>query len=429
MINSKKNTSAVSSPMGRQGRAFDIEKIRKDFPILSRKVNGQPLIYFDSGATAQKPKQVIEAITKYYTEQNANIHRGVHRLSQDVTVEYENARSTVQKHVGAKHAHEIIFTSGTTESINLIASTFGKGVRSGDEIIVSEMEHHSNILPWQQLCEEKNAVLKVIPINEKGELQIEKFKKLLSEKTKLVAVTHVSNTLGTINPVKEIIQTVRAHSPLGAGVAILVDGAQAVPHMKVNVQDLDADFYCFSGHKVYGPTGVGILYGKEEWLRKLPNYQVGGGTIKTVSFSKTEYADIPLRFEAGTPHIEGGIGLAVALDYINSIGLDKIAAYEHELLEYATEKLSAMEGLRIIGTAKEKASVISFVLDGIHPYDTGVILDQLGIAVRTGHHCTQPLIEYFKCAGTVRASLAFYNTKEEIDELVKGIIKAKQMLK
>ena len=411
---------------------LDVVKIRKDFPILSRKVNDKPLIYFDSGATAQKPKQVIDAIVKYYSEQNANIHRGVHRLSQDITSEYENARGTIQKHIGAKHAHEIIFTRGTTESINLVATTFGKKfVNAGDEIIVSEMEHHSNILPWQQLCEEKNAVLKVVPINEKGELLLDEFKKLFSSKTKLVAITHVSNTLGTINPVKEVISL--AHSK---NIPVLVDGAQAIPHMKIDVQDLDADFYCFSGHKMYGPTGVGILYGKEEWLRKLPNYQVGGGTIKAVTFAKTEYADIPLRFEAGTPNIEGGIGLAVAIDYINNIGLDKIAAYEHELLEYATEKLSAIEGLKIIGTAKNKASVLSFVIDnlpagqaGIHPYDIGVILDQLGIAVRTGHHCTQPIMDKCKIPGTVRASLAFYNTKEEIDELVKGVIKAKQMLK
>lgn len=404
---------------------LDIHKIRKDFPILSRKVNGKPLIYFDSGATAQKPQPVIDVLTKYYSEQNANIHRGVHRLSQEITTAYENGRATVQKHIEAKHPHEIIFTSGTTASINLVATTFGKKfVNTGDEVVISEMEHHSNILPWQLMCEEKNAVLKVIPINQKGELLIDDFKKLLSSKTKIVALTHVSNTLGTINPVKEIIGI--CHSK---NVPVLLDGAQAVPHMKVDVRDLDADFYCFSAHKVYGPTGVGILYGKEEWLRKLPNYQVGGGTIKTVSFSKTEYADIPLRFEAGTPHIEGGIGLATALDYINDIGLEKIAAYEHELLEYATEKLTAIEGLKIIGTAKNKASVISFLLEGIHPYDTGVILDQLGIAVRTGHHCTQPLVDYFKCAGTVRASLAFYNTKEEVDELIKGIIKAKQMLK
>lgn len=408
-----------------QNIKLDVQKVRKDFPILSRKVNGKPLIYFDSAATAQKPKQVIDAIVKYYSEQNANIHRGVHRLSQDITTEYENARTTIQKQINAKSSNEIIFTRGTTESINLVATTFGKKfVNSGDEILITEMEHHSNILPWQMLCEEKGAVLKVIPINEKGELQIEQINNLLSHKTKLVAITHVSNTLGTINPIKEIISIAHAKN-----IPVLVDGAQAIPHMKVDVQDIDADFYCFSGHKVYGPTGVGILYGKEEWLKKLPNYQVGGGTIKTVSFAKTEYADIPLRFEAGTPHIEGGIGFAAAIDYINEIGVETISAYEHELLEYATEKLSVIEGLKIIGTSKNKASVISFVLNGIHPYDAGVILDQLGIAVRTGHHCTQPIMDKFEIQGTVRASFAFYNTKEEIDELVKGVIKAKQMLK
>ncbi|MBI4947502.1 MAG: SufS family cysteine desulfurase [Bacteroidetes bacterium] len=404
---------------------FDVNKIRKDFPILSRKVNGKPLIYLDSAATAQKPKQVIDAIAKYYSEQNANIHRGVHRLSQRITTEYENARATIQKHIGAKHAHEIIFTRGTTESINLVATTFGnKFVNSGDEILITAMEHHSNILPWQQLCEEKNAGLKVGTISENGELLVEEFKKLLSGKIKIIAIAHISNTLGTINPIKEIIALAHAKN-----IPVLIDGAQSIPHTKIDVQDLDADFFCFSGHKVFGPTGVGILYGKEEWLRKLPNYQVGGGTIKTVSFAKTEYADIPLRFEAGTPNIEGGIGLAVALDYINAIGLSTISAYEHKLLEYATEKLSAVDGLRIIGTAKNKASVISFVIDGIHPYDIGVILDQLGIAVRTGHHCTQPIMDKFGIPGTVRASLAFYNTKEEIDELVKGVIKAQQMLK
>lgn len=421
--------------------ALDVQKIRKDFPILFRTVNGKPLIYFDNGATTQKPRQVIDAIVKYYTEQNANIHRGVHRMSQDTTEEYENARITIQKHINAKHVHEIIFTRGTTESINFVANGFSKlpsplgeglGVRSGDEIIVSKMEHHSNILPWQMLCEEKNALLKVIPINENGELLLDEFKKLLSPKTKLVAITHVSNTLGTINPVKEIISIVR-NSPLrrrgvGGEAAVLIDGAQAIPHIKVDVQNLDADFYCFSGHKVYAPTGVGVLYGKEEWLNKLPNYQVGGGTIKTVSFAKTEYAESPLRFEAGTPNIEGGIGLASAIDYINNIRLENISAYEHELLEYATEKLSAIKGLKIIGTAKEKASVISFVIDNIHPSDIGMLLDAQGIAVRTGHHCTQPLVNHFGLNGTVRASLAFYNTKEEIDQLAIAMIKSVQRL-
>ena len=404
MITEKKNTPPSSSLSGRQGGAFDVQKIRKDFPILSRKVNNKPLIYFDSGATAQKPKQVIDAITRYYSEQNANIHRGVHTLSQEITTAYENARVTIQQHIGAKHAHEIIFTNGTTESINLVASGFAKKfVAAGDEILVSEMEHHSNILPWQMLCEEKGAVLKVIPINEKGELLIDEFKKLLSAKTKLIAITHVSNTLGTVNPVKEIIQIVRS-SPFRAGTAVLVDGAQAIPHMKINVQELDADFYCFSGHKVYGPTGVGILYGKEEWLRKLPNYQVGGGTIKTVSFAKTEYADIPLRFEAGTPHIEGGIGLAVAIDYINAIGLENISTYEHELTEYATKKLSAIDGLKIIGTAKQKASVISFLLEANHAYDTRGIVDKVRITGRTGQNRVKSIMDKLYILEKVRAS-------------------------
>lgn len=399
---------------------FDVHEIRKDFPILSRTVNDKPLIYFDNGATTQKPKHVIDAIVECYTTQNANIHRGVHRMSQDVTDAYENARITVQKHIGAKQDHEIIFTKGTTESINFIATAFGKKyVNAGDEIIVSEMEHHSNILPWQQLCEEKNAVLKVIPMTDSGELRIDEYKKLLSTKTKLIAIAHVSNTLGTVNPVKEMIAI--AHSK---NIPVLVDGAQSIPHIKVDVQDLNADFYCFSGHKVYAPAGVGILYGKEEWLKKLPNYQVGGGTIKTVSFNTSEYAESPLRFEAGTPNIEGGIGLAVALDYINALGLENIAAYEHELLEYATEKLSAIHNLRIIGTAKEKASVISFVVEDIHPLDIGILLDAQGIAVRTGHHCTQPIMAHYQIPGTVRASFSFYNTKDEIDVFAKAIIKS-----
>ena len=409
---------------------FDVHKIRIDFPILLRTVNGKPLIYFDNGATTQKPKQVIDAIVKYYTEQNANIHRGVHRLSQDTTVEYENARVTVQKHIGAEYEHEIIFTRGTTESINFVSTAFGKKfVNAGDEIIVTEMEHHSNILPWQTLCEEKKAILKVIPITDIGELRMAEFKKLLTAKTKLVAITHVSNTLGTVNPVKDIISIVRKkYLPAGRQVPVLVDGAQSIPHIKVDVQDLDADFYCFSGHKVYAPTGVGILYGKEEWLKKLPNYQVGGGTIKTVSFDKTEYAESPLRFEAGTPNIEGGIGLAVALDYINALGLENIAAYEHELLAYATEKLSSIRNLRIIGTAKEKASVISFVVDGIHPLDIGMLLDAQGIAVRTGHHCTQPLVAHYQIPGTVRASFSYYNTKQEIDIFANAIVKSIQRI-
>jgi len=408
-----------------KNNTLNIQKLRQDFPILSKKVNSRPLVYLDSGATAQKPKQVIDAISNYYQTQNANIHRGVHQLSQEITIAYENARATVQNHLNAALSQEIIFTSGTSESINLVASSFGKKyIKAGDEVIISEMEHHSNILPWQVLCEEKGAILKVIPLNEKGELRMDEYKKLLHSKTKIVAVTHVSNTLGTINPVKEMIAL--AHEK---NIPVLIDGAQAVPHVKVDVQDLDADFYCFSGHKLFGPTGVGILYGKEKWLNEMPPYKVGGGIIKTVTFKKTTYADLPLKFEAGTPNIAGGIGLAAAIEYVNEIGLENIGGYEHELLEYATLKLLAIEGLRIIGTAKEKASVISFVIEEIHPLDIGTLLDKQGIAVRTGHHCTQPLMEYFGLPGTIRASLAFYNTKEEIDVLVNGIQKAIKMLK
>ena len=404
---------------------LNIEAIRADFPILSRKVNGKQLIYFDNGATAQKPQAVIDAIDLYYKNQNANIHRGVHTLSQEITVAYENARTTIQKHLNAAHAHEIIFTAGTTASINLVASSFAKKhIQAGDEIIISAMEHHSNILPWQQVCEEKGALLKVIPINQEGELLIDEFEKLISTKTKIVAVTHISNTLGTINPIKEIIAI--AHSK---NIPVMIDGAQAVPHTAVDVQALDCDFYVFSGHKLFGPTGVGILYGKEKYLNELPPYQVGGGTIKTVTFEKTEYADLPLKFEAGTPHISGGIGLAAAIDYIKNIGLEKIAAYEHELLLYATEALEKIAGVKIIGTAKNKASVISFSVEGLHPFDIGTILDQLGIAVRTGHHCTQPLMQFYGVPGTIRASFAFYNTKQEIDEFIKGLERTINMLK
>ncbi len=404
---------------------IDIEKIRADFPILSRKVNGKPLIYFDNGATAQKPNAVIDAISNYYKEQNANIHRGVHTLSQEVTVAYENARTTVQKHLNAAHAHEIIFTKGTTDSINLVASSFGKKfISKGDEIIVSAMEHHSNILPWQQVCEERGAVLKVIPVDEAGELIISDYKKLLNSKTKIVAITHISNTLGTINPIEEIIALAHAQD-----IPVLIDGAQAVPHMNIDVQQSFADFYVFSGHKLFSATGVGVLYGKEKWLNQLPPYQVGGGTIKTVSFEKTEYADLPLKFEAGTANIEGGIALAAAIDYVNEIGLNNIAAYEHELLLHATKLLTSIEGVKIIGKAKNKASVISFVVDGLHPFDVGTILDQLGIAVRTGHHCTQPLMSFYCVPGTIRASFAFYNTKAEIDIFIEGLKKAISMLR
>ena len=404
---------------------LNVEEVRKDFPILHRQVNGKPLVYFDNGATSQKPQVVIDAITNYYTNENSNIHRGIHTLSQEATDAYEKARTTVQQFINAKHNHEIIFTSGTTGSINLVASSFGKKyIQAGDEIIISTMEHHSNIVPWQMLCEEKGAVLKVIPISDKGELLLEEFKKLLSSKTKMVAITHVSNTLGTINPVKEIIKLAKA-----AGAAILIDGAQAVPHTKVDVQALDCDFYAFSGHKMFGPTGVGILYGKESILNELPPYQGGGDMIKTVTFEKTTYNELPHKFEAGTPNIVGGIGLGVAINYMNSIGIDNIEAYEHELLAYATEQIKQIEGVRIIGEAQNKASVLSFLVDGTHPTDIGMIIDKLGIAIRTGHHCTEPLMNRFNIPGTARASFAFYNTKEEIDTFILALERALKMLK
>ena len=402
---------------------LDIQKIRADFPILSQKVNGKPLVYFDNGATSQKPKVVIEAIAKYYQEINANIHRGVHTLSQLATDAYEVSRKKVQSHINAQFSHEVIFTSGTTHSINAVANGFASILKTTDEVLVSALEHHSNIVPWQMLCERTGATLKVIPMNEKGELIIADFDKLLSEKTKIVAVNHISNALGTINPIEYMIK--KAHQ---VGAAILIDGAQATPHLKPDVQALDCDFYVFSGHKICGPTGVGILYGKEEWLRKLPPYQGGGEMIATVSFEKTTYADLPHKFEAGTPNIEAGIVLGTAIDYLNDIGFDQIATYEQELLAYATEKLLEIKGLKIYGTAQEKTSVISFNIDGIHPYDIGTIIDQLGIAVRTGHHCAQPIMDFYKIPGTIRASFAFYNTKEEIDIFVEAVQKAQKML-
>ena len=402
---------------------FPIETIRKDFPILQRKVNGKPLIYFDNAATSQTPQQVIDAIVDYYSNYNANIHRGVHSLSQEATDKYEQARLKIQKHFNAKSPHEIIMTSGTTHSINLVASGFTSLLHKGDEIIVSALEHHSNIVPWQMLCERTGAILKVIPMNDKGELVMSVYDNLLSDKTKLVFVNHISNALGTINPIEEIIQ--KAHA---VGAAVLVDGAQACPHIKPDVQALDVDFYVASAHKMCGPTGVGMLYGKEEWLNKLPPYQGGGEMIAEVSFEKTTYAGLPHKFEAGTPNICGGIAFGAAIDYMNAIGFEQIAAYEHELLEYATKRLLEIEGLRIYGTSKHKTSVISFNLEGIHPYDVGTLLDKMGIAVRTGHHCAQPIMDYFKIPGTVRASFAFYNTKEEIDALVEGVKKAKMML-
>ncbi|MDF1675955.1 MAG: cysteine desulfurase [Vicingaceae bacterium] len=400
------------------------DKIRKDFPILHRQVNGKPLVYFDNGATSQKPQQVIDVINRYYQHENSNIHRGIHTLSQEATDAYEKARTMVQQFINAKHNHEVIFTSGTTGSINLVASSFGKKhLQAGDEIIISTMEHHSNIVPWQMICEEKGAILKVIPISDEGELLMEEFEKLLSSKTKLVSITHVSNTLGTINPVKEIIKLAKK-----AGAFVLIDGAQAVPHTKVDVQALDCDFYAFSAHKMFGPTGVGILYGKEIILNELPPYQGGGDMIKTVTFEKTTYNELPHKFEAGTPNIVGGLGLAAAIDYMNNIGLTNIEAYEHELLSYATEKIKQIEGIRIIGEAANKASVLSFLVDGTHPSDIGMIIDKLGIAIRTGHHCTEPLMNRFDIPGTARASFAFYNTKEEIDTFILALERALKML-
>ena len=402
---------------------LDIQKIRADFPILSQKVNGKQLVYFDNGATSQKPKVVLDAITKYYEEINANIHRGVHTLSQLATDAYENSRRKIQKHINAKLPHEVIFTSGTTHGINAIANGFASIVKTGDEILVSALEHHSNIVPWQMLCEKTGAILKVIPMNEKGELILSEFDILLSDKTKIVTVNHISNALGTINPIEYIIE--KSHQ---MGAAVLIDGAQATPHLKPDVQALDCDFYVFSGHKICGPTGIGILYGKEEWLNKLPPYQGGGEMIATVTFEKTTYADLPHKFEAGTPNIEGGIVLGTAIDYLNEIGFDNIAAYENELLEYATEKLLAIDGLKIYGTSEAKTSVISFNIEGIHPYDIGTIIDKLGVAVRTGHHCAQPIMDFYNIPGTIRASFAFYNTKEEIDIFVEALKKAKMML-
>ncbi len=402
---------------------LDLQKIRADFPILSQKVNGKQLVYFDNGATSQKPKVVIDAITKYYEEINANIHRGVHTLSQLATDAYEVSRRKIQNHINAKFPHEVIFTSGTTHAINAVANGFVSLLKTGDEVLVSALEHHSNIVPWQMLCERTGAFLKVIPMNETGELIIPEFDKLLSDKTKIVAVNHISNALGTINPIEYMIE--KAHE---FGAAILIDGAQATPHLKPDVQSLDCDFYVFSGHKICGPTGVGILYGKETWLNKLPPYQGGGEMIATVTFEKTTYADLPHKFEAGTPNIEGGIVLGTALDYLNEIGFDDIAAYEQELLVYATEKLQQIEGLKIYGTAENKASVLSFNIGGIHPYDIGTIIDKLGIAVRTGHHCAQPIMDFYNIPGTIRASFAFYNTKEEIDIFVEALQKAKMML-
>jgi len=405
-------------------KTIDINKVRQAFPILKRKVNGHPLIYLDNGATTQKPQSVIDAIVCYYSEMNSNVHRGVHFLSQISTDAFEVTRNKVKSFINAKEDYEIIITKGTTDGINLVANCYGKEfVSTGDEIVISAMEHHSNIVPWQMLCEEAGATLKVIPMNDKGELDLDAYALLLGPRTKMVAVNYVSNALGTINPVKEIIDLAHQHN-----VPVLLDAAQAVQHIKIDVQELDVDFLVFSGHKMYGSTGVGVLYGKEDWLNKIPPYQGGGDMIKDVTFEKTIYNDLPFKFEAGTPNIEAGITLNAAIDFINDLGIDNIKKYEDDLLNYATEQLSSVQGIKFIGTAKEKSSVISFVIEGTHPYDIGVLLDKLGVAVRTGHHCAQPVMDQFGIPGTVRMSLAVYNTKEEIDTFVGAVKRAVSML-
>ena len=402
---------------------INVDKIREDFPILKRTVHGKPLVYFDNAATSQTPQVVIDAIVDYYSNYNSNIHRGVHTLSQEATDKYEEARIKVQHHFNAKEAYEIILTSGTTNSINIIAAGFASILQKGDEIIVSALEHHSNIVPWQMLCEKTGAVLKVIPMLTDGSLNMPAYHDLVNEKTKLVFCNHVSNALGTVNPVEEIITKAHAFNA-----AVLLDGAQATPHIKPDVQALDVDFYVASAHKLCGPTGVGMLYGKEKWLQKLPPYEGGGEMIATVSFEKTTYAGLPHKFEAGTPNICGGIAFGAGLDYMNAVGFDNIASYEHELLEYGTQELLKVEGLKIYGTTAEKTAVISFNVGGIHPYDIGAILDKLGIAVRTGHHCAQPIMDFYQIPGTVRASFSFYNTKEEIDIFISGVKRAVGML-
>jgi cysteine desulfurase/selenocysteine lyase len=406
-------------------KAFDIDRIRKDFPLLEQEMNGKPLIFLDSAASSQKPARVIDRLNDYYRTGHANVHRGVYQLSQQATTAFEEARELVRQFINAPSEKEIIFVRGCTEGINLVASSYGrKFINQGDAVLITAMEHHSNIVPWQMICEERGAELRVAPINDEGELDLDALYELLDERVKMVSLVHVSNSLGTINPVKAIID--RAHD---LDIPVLVDGAQAIPHTQVDVQALDADFYTFSGHKMFGPTGIGVLYGKEKWLEQMPPYHGGGEMIKTVTFEKTTYNELPHKFEAGTPDISGVIGLGEAVKYIQDIGYDNISQHEHELLVYATDQLQQIEGLRIIGTAKEKASVISFLVDGVHPYDLGAILDKLGIAVRTGHHCTQPLMDWYGIPGTVRASFAFYNNKEDIDVLIAGINRAVKMLK
>jgi cysteine desulfurase/selenocysteine lyase len=413
---------ANSHPVAPVRRPLDVEKIRNDFPILKEEVHGHPLVYLDSAATSQKPRAVFEAMQNFYLHDCSNVHRGVHLLSERATRAYEDGRVKVQRFINAAEAREIVFVRGTTEAVNLVAQTYGrKNVQAGDEVLITAMEHHSNIVPWQILCEEKGATLRVAPINDRGELVFREFKKLLGPKTRLVSVAHVSNVLGTINPIREIVEAGHEWN-----VPVFVDGAQAAPHVNVDVRDLDCDFYAFSGHKLFGPTGVGVLYGKAALLEEMPPYQGGGDMIRSVTFEKTTYNAIPFKFEAGTPYIAGVIGLGAAIDYLNQIGLEAVAGYERELLEHATQSLTRIPGVRLIGTAKEKASVISFVLDGVHPHDIGTILDQRGIAIRTGHHCAQPVMERFGVPATARASLAFYNTKEEIDVLAEGVEAVKQ---
>ncbi len=420
----EKLTNVSQQPKtGSTARGFDVEKLRRDFPILDQRVHGKPLVYLDNAATSQKPQVVIDAISRYYEQENSNIHRGVHFLSERATEEYEAARSSAQEFIHAPKPHEVIFVRGTTEAINLVAQTYGRAhVGAGDEVLITAMEHHSNIVPWQILCDEKHARLRVAPISDTGELLLDEFANLLGPKTKLVAAAHVSNALGTVNPVRQMIEM--AHS---RNIPILIDGAQAVPHCAVDVQELDCDFYAFSGHKMYGPTGIGILYGKSALLEEMPPYQGGGDMIASVSFEKTVYNRLPYKFEAGTPHISGGIGLGTAIEYLNSIGMNAIAAHEHELLTYATDAVAEVPGVRLVGTAKEKAAVLSFVMEGIHPHDIGTVLDQEGIAIRTGHHCAQPIMTRFGIDATARASFALYNTREEVDALVRGIHKVREV--
>ena len=405
-------------------KAFNVREIREEFPALRQQVYGKNLIYFDNGATSQKPKLVLDAINLFYSKENANIHRGVHYLSQRATTDYEAARQRIQRYLGARKSEEIIFTKGTTDSINLVAFSYGSTLSAGDEILISAMEHHSNIVPWQMLCERQGCVLKVAPINQRGELIMDEFDQLLSKKTKLVSITHISNTLGTVNPVKEIIQ--KAHA---VGAKVLIDGAQSIQHMHINVKELDCDFYVFSSHKVFGPTGIGVLYGKEDLLDRMPPYQGGGDMISRVTFERTTYNELPFKFEAGTPHIAGGICLGKAFEFLESIDMVAAEKHERELAKYAEDMLDTFEGLQIIGEAKNKTSVVSFTIKGIHPFDIGTLLDKQGIAVRTGHHCTQPLMDFYGIPGTVRASFAFYNTKEEIDTFVGAVERSLSMLK